>query len=262
MGKTTRLGWSTMALVLTIAVARPAVSGTGIVYGCIGDCDGDGTVTVSEVLRGVRIALELSLPEVCPAARALFADQSSTLVTAVLNALDGCEVVHDFGDFERFSLRREGHYGFCPPPDTVYDGSIERRPDGSYVVATSRLEPGESGIDACLPGVVHCLVRRPQPCRILTAAEVERVRAAFSAITVYRGPDAACLTVFFDPCLITGAQWDEVRASDFECTGSHLDHDVTQALSELLESLDAGAETVCDEDLRSDGARQRVLACV
>jgi hypothetical protein len=36
---------------------------------------------------------------------------------------------------------------------------------------------------------------------------------------------------------------------------------MTQALGELLESLDAGAKTACDEDLRSDGAGQMALAC-
>lgn len=59
---------------------------------CSGDCNGDGTVTIDEVLRQVGILLGDVLVANCPAADA---DGSGTvtvdeLVTAVNNALGGC----------------------------------------------------------------------------------------------------------------------------------------------------------------------------
>ena len=59
---------------------------------CIGDCDGDGRVTVDELVKGVNIALATAGLELCPA---FDADNSATvtvdeLVKAVNNALNGC----------------------------------------------------------------------------------------------------------------------------------------------------------------------------
>lgn len=60
---------------------------------CVGDCDGDGSVTVDEIVRGVNIALGMSPVDDCPA---LDADGSESVtvdevVTAVNNALNGCD---------------------------------------------------------------------------------------------------------------------------------------------------------------------------
>ncbi len=66
--------------------------GSGAAYGqCLGDCDGDGRVSVSELVRGVNIALGTTPLSNCPA----FDDGSGTvtvssLVRAVNYALDGC----------------------------------------------------------------------------------------------------------------------------------------------------------------------------
>jgi len=62
---------------------------------CTGDCDGDGAVTVNELIVGVNIALENQGVDACPA---FDADSSggvsiNELIAAVSNALNGCGVV-------------------------------------------------------------------------------------------------------------------------------------------------------------------------
>ena len=59
---------------------------------CTGDCDGDGAVTINELIRGVTIALAIAPIEDCPA---LDRDRDGTvtvneLISAVNNALGGC----------------------------------------------------------------------------------------------------------------------------------------------------------------------------
>jgi hypothetical protein len=61
---------------------------------CTGDCSGNGTVTVDELVRGVNIALGTVASEECPG---LDADGNlrvtvNELITAVTNALGGCAV--------------------------------------------------------------------------------------------------------------------------------------------------------------------------
>lgn len=61
---------------------------------CAGDCDGDGVVTIAELIRGIAIALDGSAVEACAA---LDADADGTvgmdeLITAVGRALEGCPV--------------------------------------------------------------------------------------------------------------------------------------------------------------------------
>jgi hypothetical protein len=59
---------------------------------CIGDCNGDGQVTVEEILTGVGMVLESRAPDVCAAFDPDHggAVSVSDLVGAVNNALDGC----------------------------------------------------------------------------------------------------------------------------------------------------------------------------
>lgn len=60
---------------------------------CVGDCDGDGRILVSEMVRGVRIALELDGLEVCPSfdRNGDGVVSMDELVTAVRNSLLGCD---------------------------------------------------------------------------------------------------------------------------------------------------------------------------
>ena len=60
--------------------------------GCAGDCNGDGTITIDELVRGVGIALGSSATSACAA---LDDDGDGTvaineLIPAVNAALDGC----------------------------------------------------------------------------------------------------------------------------------------------------------------------------
>jgi subtilisin-like proprotein convertase family protein len=59
---------------------------------CVGDCDDDGEVSISELIRGVNIALELASLDQCPAfdRNGNGAVEISELIAAVNNALDGC----------------------------------------------------------------------------------------------------------------------------------------------------------------------------
>jgi Ca2+-binding EF-hand superfamily protein len=59
---------------------------------CAGDCNGDGQVTIDELVRGVSIALDEAPVSACPS---LDVDgngvvEINELVRAVENALDGC----------------------------------------------------------------------------------------------------------------------------------------------------------------------------
>ena len=75
----------TVQLLFVIVVSAPSLA-------CVGDCDGDATVEVGEIIRGVNIALGNSPMESCSA----FAGPGDTgvsvsrLVSAVNAALYGC----------------------------------------------------------------------------------------------------------------------------------------------------------------------------
>jgi len=62
---------------------------------CVGDCDGGGTVSVDELIRGVTIALGLQPVSVCRVFDRNGDDQVTIdeLIRAVGNALRGCAVL-------------------------------------------------------------------------------------------------------------------------------------------------------------------------
>ncbi|MEO8602790.1 MAG: hypothetical protein ABI629_09455, partial [bacterium] len=71
--------------------ATPTATATPAPQACVGDCDGDGRVSIAELLSAVRIPLG-DPPDTCPAADA---DGDGTvgineLIAAVNNALNGC----------------------------------------------------------------------------------------------------------------------------------------------------------------------------
>ncbi len=72
-------------------VSDAAIVVSGRLNACLGDCNGDGAVTVNELILGVNIALGSQPLTACPA----FANAQNTvaiaqLVTGVANALNGC----------------------------------------------------------------------------------------------------------------------------------------------------------------------------
>ena len=102
---------------------------------CVGDCDGKGTVTVDELVKGVTIALGEASIEECPS---FDLDHSNTvtvdeLVRAVTNALDGCqnEVVDEL------------HAGIAVPGDTFALLHSHADPASVVVYLKSPLPPFE-----------------------------------------------------------------------------------------------------------------------
>lgn len=70
----------------------PTPTTTAEIPTCVGDCNGDGSVTVDEIITGVNIALGIAPPSACP----VFDTNGDRTVTveeilqAVNNALSGC----------------------------------------------------------------------------------------------------------------------------------------------------------------------------
>ncbi len=88
----TRQNTDTPTPVIVDTRPRPPRRATATAIACIGDCDGGGTVTVDELIRGVNIALG-SLPvSMCRAADANGdgAVVVNELILAVNSALNGC----------------------------------------------------------------------------------------------------------------------------------------------------------------------------
>lgn len=86
--------------------------------GCVGDCDGGGTVTIDELIRGVSIALGNTALEACP----VFDPggngtvEVNEIITAVNNALNGCGALPQ--------PTPTVPPGGTPPPVEVVSGSI------------------------------------------------------------------------------------------------------------------------------------------
>jgi hypothetical protein len=229
------------AIVLAALLVLPSGATGGIAEpSCVGDCDEDGQVTVDELLRGVRVALELSPPARCPnGGRGFWIDG---LVESVRNALDGCATVRDFSAFERFEYALQPALGFCPRPGEL--GSAALYPStGGLTIATTRVVA--SAPPACHPDADDCIQYQHQPCRRLTAAEVERVRSTFGAVTTMNGPAPECLSGVIDPCVITTARWDTSTFGDYPHHDDRLTPTERARLVTLLESLDDGAEVPC-----------------
>jgi hypothetical protein len=225
-------------LLLASLIGGPAVAGfpTG---NCIGDCSGDGEVTVDEIIVGVRIALDELPRTACPNGGPGI--NVSGLVTAVRLALEGCSAVRDFSDFSHFALSRGSGLGFCPMPG-VYRTALEQA-DGGIRFTRSILVPGTPGVDLCLNGIygTDCLSVRPDADRLLTPDETAQVRAAFAAVALFNGPDPFCVYGFVDPCVITSFVWDDAWASDFACTAPRVTGEQQARLESLLASFPASA---------------------
>jgi hypothetical protein len=75
-----------------LVFAGGMVVSDGVAVGaCVGDCGGDGTVTINELIIGVKIALGAETPSVCPAFQdAQGAVTIARLIQGVNNALNGC----------------------------------------------------------------------------------------------------------------------------------------------------------------------------
>lgn len=86
-------------LLATVVLAGFALAGAAHAQ-CVGDCSGDGEVTVDEIVTGLSIALGNAGIEVCPAFDANVDGQVTVdeIVTSVNNALNGCPACGDCDD--------------------------------------------------------------------------------------------------------------------------------------------------------------------
>jgi hypothetical protein len=75
-----------------LLVGLGVVLAAGAVLACVGDCNGDGMVSVAELIEGVRISLGDGMVSECPAFEATADGQVGIedLIMAVSAALDGC----------------------------------------------------------------------------------------------------------------------------------------------------------------------------
>ncbi len=82
----------TTTLMAVLAATVVLVGSSRTEAACVGDCGGDGEVTVNELVRGVNIALELAAPDTCTAMDGNQDGQVTVaeLVLAVNGALNGC----------------------------------------------------------------------------------------------------------------------------------------------------------------------------
>ncbi len=79
------------------ALAEASTRTEAPVRGCVGDCDGDGNVSIAELIRGINIALGNALLDVCPS---FDVNDNQTvnineLIQAINAALAGCEANSD-----------------------------------------------------------------------------------------------------------------------------------------------------------------------
>lgn len=82
-----------------------------------------------------------------------------------------------------------------------------------------------------------CIAEMPQADRVLTDAELTRVRAALSAVVTYQAPRPECAIIAYDPCRIDALVWDGEPFDDYPCHGSRVGNDVVAAVTAVLDGL-------------------------
>lgn len=149
------------ALLITLGSGRAAAQ-------CVGDCNGDGEVTINELILGVNIALGDDPVSVCPAFASGGEVTIAQLIKGVNNALNGCPTAGnctlDPGN-DRSSLA----ISFA-----AADNPAKFPLSGSINVDCSVPENAERGECTCgiaavdpisLPGIGQiCISARPEPC--------------------------------------------------------------------------------------------------
>jgi hypothetical protein len=171
-------------LLVSILLAEVAVTAAHGAAECIGDCDGDGGVSIEELVSGIDITLGNLPPSACAAfACGSVAASISCAVRAVRNALDGCQAPTS-----------------TPTPTPLPAGGIRYRlrRDSSlttfYGNGVSLLEPlsGEfvavpvapSGEGVLLRFAVESLDFRSQSAVISGSGQLESTDAAEDAVTM------------------------------------------------------------------------------
>lgn len=205
-----------------ILVLIEVALGTQGVFACPpGDLDGDRTVSVDEIIAAVGFALTG-----CPAPATPRSTPTTTATPTVsptpTPSATATALANDLTEFEAFHFERQAGDGFCPAPDSVYTAYI--RPAGSFfALEMTVVRRGDPQTDTCLEQVTtpgeSCLLAQaltPVP-TLLTPAEVDRLRSVFGAITLLSQPDPSCIDPVPEPCVVNVARWDELEAADRLC---------------------------------------------
>ena len=147
----------------------------------------------------------------------------------------------DQSGFTRFRYSVSPALGFCIEIGALFEAILEKVEGDTYRFEHSVLERGTAGDPGCIRiNSVQCAVATPQPVRLLTSEEAERVRELFSQISFSQTPAAECECGFFDPCIVPHFSWDGTSASGFFCDSPRVSSQVRRAIEELLESLRPG----------------------
>jgi hypothetical protein len=148
----------------------------------------------------------------------------------------------DLSDFTVFHLTRQNGLGFCPEPGSVLSVGIDRRSSGAYGLELTVAAARAAGDPECLGpynfDASTCIAPDPRPDRLLTPDEVERVRAAFSAIQIFEARAPICEVLVSDPCVVDYLEWDAFRVDDYDHTAPRIDRATTVAtLIDVLNTL-------------------------
>jgi len=203
--------------VLVLRTAAALAGGCQVSSRC--DVDGNGEVTVTDGVLTLRLAAGL---DVTPSCRNAVTDRTG---------------------YTTFSFNRRSAFGFCPPLDSVSRIVLTRIGDTVTVSGARVFRAGTPGDPNCLQEDImtvppaECVLEVDVPDRALTADEVQRVDAVFSAITLEQQRNPDCAHVTFDPCLIDELAWDNFAVTDFACGEPRLLPDQAQAIIDVLDSL-------------------------
>jgi hypothetical protein len=202
--------------VLILRTAAELSSGCTVASRC--DVDGNGQITVTDGVAALRLAAELPTTTDCR------------------------DVVDDHFPFTLFVFDRRSAFGFCPPLDSVSHVVLSSGADG-ITRSAKVFRAGTPGDPNCLTEEImpvpdaECVLEVTLPDRLLTADEVTRVDAAFSAVTREQQRHPDCSRITFDPCLVDEFTWDGSTITDFVCGEPRLLPDESAELIAVLDSL-------------------------
>jgi hypothetical protein len=202
------------------------------------DADDSGAIDISDAVYTLNHLFLGGPPPAPPGPDACGRDPTPDNLFCFQQVCGRAPLLVDESGFETFHYSQHPGFGFCSEIGKIIEASIERVGNGAYGFEHSILEKGIAGDPECIPHFgAECAIVVPQPTRLLSPAEAERVRSAFEEIAVNVEADIICQCVAIDPCSISMFQWDESSRSDFLCQPPYLEREDADAIRGLLESL-------------------------
>jgi hypothetical protein len=223
------------------------------------DADGDGRFTVADGVQALRAAVGLA--STCTPFRCdLDADDAITVTdgVAMLRHAAGLGIFAyrcplptrtlDFSAFGSFTLTRSSALGFCPRIGSVLNARIHRQTAGHYLAQLSVAEERPLGDAECVDpfgfGDATCVAPRAVPDRVLEDDDIEMLRTAFEAITVYEARDLFCARGVYDPCIVNALRWDAFVVTDHPCGAPWLGWERVEDITDVLDRLLPASEDV------------------